>query len=237
MMLRVRYASVVKKSRTTHSGSSLNPITHTADPNILVIVGTQPSVTAFSVNRATMCWHSVFFQNAMKEDRWKEGEERKVELPEDEPSVFQTYMDVMFLCDMEDSYEADVIGDQRRREYKRKERRLVLSPERIESLCKVYVLAEKLMDNSTTAYIFSRLAKDFEKSIGAPSLEAVQIIYTGTPTGNQIRKLFTEIYAARGGAILFSEGDDIMNAGVEVAPEFLLDLSKSLFSKHQNIKN
>lgn len=59
-------------------------------------VGAEPFIKEFSVHESLICSRSKFFQKAMN-GKWKESEDRQVILAEDEPSVFLTYLDILYV--------------------------------------------------------------------------------------------------------------------------------------------
>jgi len=61
-----------------------------------VLVGPESSVKEFSVHEDLICPRSMFFKKAMS-GTWKESEERKVELPEDELEVFALYLKLIYV--------------------------------------------------------------------------------------------------------------------------------------------
>jgi hypothetical protein len=50
----------------------------------------------FTVHEDLICPRSHFFRKAMS-GPWKESEERKVDLPEDEPGVFALYLKLIYV--------------------------------------------------------------------------------------------------------------------------------------------
>ena len=101
-------------------------------------------------------------------------------------------------------------------------------------MCKVYVLAEKLMDDITKSYIFERmeyLSEDYAAAEDCPSLEAVRVIYNGTPGGDKLRDLFRRIYSNLGNSNLFADRSEDDDNTAQVPLGFLLDLTKSLYHR------
>jgi hypothetical protein len=65
---------------------------YVASLSIRVLVGAEESgMKEFTVHEDLICPRSQFFRKAMS-GPWKESEERKVDLPEDEPGVFALYL-------------------------------------------------------------------------------------------------------------------------------------------------
>lgn len=59
----------------------------------------KPFTKEFSVHESLICSRSEFFEKAVHGE-WKESEERKVSLPEDEPSVFLTYLNILYVSSL-----------------------------------------------------------------------------------------------------------------------------------------
>lgn len=102
-------------------------------------------------------------------------------------------------------------------------------------MCKVYVLAKKLMDDATTKKVFTRfssLSWKFRIARACPSLDAVKVIYHGTSSGDEMRMLLLKAYTYCGKADLFVHNNtDSRSVAAEFPPEFLLDLTKNLYNR------
>ena len=99
---------------------------------------------------------------------------------------------------------------------------------------KVYVLSKKLMDDTTTKIIFTRLSslsRKFQIARACPGHHAVQVIYHGTSSGDEMRMLLLKAYTDRGEADPFVNNYFAGSVGAEFPPEFLLDLSKNLYKR------
>lgn len=50
---------------------------------------------SFWAHKDLLCSRSPFFTNALREE-WKEGQDNKVELPDDDPDIFAMYMHMLY---------------------------------------------------------------------------------------------------------------------------------------------
>jgi len=100
------------------------------------------------------------------------------------------------------------------------------SNKRFINLCRLYVLAERLMDDATTSWIeltLYKLGKTSvkDKSVFVPPVDAIKIIYDGTPEGNGARwvlvKLFIRLKDHKAAA-------DVLSSSTNVPHEFFKDL-------------
>ncbi|KAF2998517.1 hypothetical protein E8E13_004340 [Curvularia kusanoi] len=190
-------------------------------PVIRVVVGDESFTKDFFVHEALICSYSPFFQNAMKKE-WKESEERKVTLPEDEPNVFLTYMKII--------YAMDALLDVDAAEWDSIESVEVSAPSTyFEHMCEVYVLAEKLMDTVSKDKMYRRLSRP--EKCSDLSFEAVRIVYNGTTSDDQMRTSLFSTYTDLTNGDFYAKEFSIGNATAELPSEFLLDLTKDLFRK------
>ena len=96
-------------------------------------------------------------------------------------------------------------------------------------MCKVYVLSKKLGDEATTTTILTRLSslsRKFQIARTRPCHHAVQVIYHGTSSGDEMRMLLLKAYTDRGEADSFVHNYFAGSVAAEFPPEFLLDLCK-----------
>jgi hypothetical protein len=97
------------------------------------------------------------------------------------------------------------------------------------SLSKLYVLAEKLIDNTTKELVLAAISAHAKEMLSRdlnciPPIESVQTIYEGTPEGSPARRLIVQIFTDNGSpSSLTTEVDDIPKG-------FLYELSVSLIS-------
>lgn len=101
-------------------------------------------------------------------------------------------------------------------------------------MCQVYVLAKKLMDNDTSDSILHRLTRLLhDRSMICPSFEAVRVIYSGTPSGDDMRVVLLRAYLNLAGSeVLFEDLAESHSNAAGLPQEFLLDLTKALFRRN-----
>lgn len=102
-------------------------------------------------------------------------------------------------------------------------------------MCKVYVLSKKLRDEATTKIILTRLSslsRKFQIARTRPCHHAVQVIYHGTSSGDEMRMLLLKAYTDCGKADLFVHSyTDAGSVAAQFPPEFLLELTKNLYQR------
>lgn len=105
-------------------------------------------------------------------------------------------------------------------------------------MCQVYVLAKKLMDNDTRDNILHRLTRlSYDCSIVCPSFEAVRAIYSGTPSGDDMRVALLRAYLNRAGSEeLFENLAESHSNAARLPQEFLLDLTRDLFRINSKVE-
>lgn len=94
-------------------------------------------------------------------------------------------------------------------------------------LSKLYILAEKLMDETTKVVALSGLKAraeepDADRQLYCPAIDSVQIIYEGTPVDSPARQLIVQLYTNVGNGTLLDEDVDAL------PKDFLYDLSRNL---------
>ncbi|KAF2827444.1 hypothetical protein CC86DRAFT_439935 [Ophiobolus disseminans] len=190
---------------------------------ILVKVGTGCESQNFIVHKDLVLSRSVFFQNALN-GSWIEADERLVPLPEDEPALFSLYLKLPYVshsdqieCDTDKtSTDSSVVAD------------------KYAVLSKLYVLADKLMDDTAKetilAAILARSKEAFKGSLYYPAIDSIQIIYEGTREGSPARQLMVDLYTD------FVTSSFVAEKAEAVPKEFLHDLFISLLTKRAPVK-
>jgi hypothetical protein len=102
-------------------------------------------------------------------------------------------------------------------------------------MCKVYVLSKKLGDEATTTTILTRLSslsRKFQIARTRPCHHAVQVIYHGTSSGDEMRMLLLKAYTDCGKEdLLVQNHTDAGSVAAQFPPEFLLDLADFLYKR------
>ena len=166
------------------------------------------------VHASIICARSKFFQTAMN-GRWLESDERSIKFEEDGPEIFSLYVHLLYKNWLPIMDESNTKGDH------------------IEFvvLAKLFVLAEKLMDvTSKNIILSSMISKRRHKRENAtgraylvPRLDAVKLLYDGTPVQSPARKLMVDFYTeigAKGDA-----GKTLSDSKVDIPRDFLFDLA------------
>ncbi|KAF3001843.1 hypothetical protein E8E13_004175 [Curvularia kusanoi] len=189
--------------------------------HIRILAGEGSNTKEFSVHETLICSRSRVIQKALNLGTTDLGE-KTIALSHAEPSVFLSYLGVLYA------------GDSFVEETHRQQRRQVPQPpppaEWVLSMCKVYVLAAKLLDHTTQLFVEMRLlslSKDFRSAEKCPSLEAVRVIYNGTPRGDNMRMFLYMTYADSGSLSIFASD---LKDGSTVPPDFLQDMARALLN-------
>ncbi|KAH3910772.1 hypothetical protein HBI56_188370 [Parastagonospora nodorum] len=197
--------STTKDVRVPRSSAA----SYVTTPIIRVIVGEAELPREFFVHKRLICARSEFFKNAMKEP-WKEAEEHKVTLSEAEPDIFALYLELLYTDLL---YTKEPIGPS----------------DEYDQLCKVYVLAEMLMDDQTKDFLLAAVrAKSEERDADGTGFTSgspcAQIIYDGTPKGGPLRDLTVKLFTDN------SIDDPFRFHDEELPKDFLKELSLSMMT-------
>ncbi|KAF2851211.1 hypothetical protein T440DRAFT_371000, partial [Plenodomus tracheiphilus IPT5] len=140
---------------------------------IEVHVGKDGTEVCFDIHESLITARSLFFKLAMS-GKWKESDDRRVNLPEDDPDTFHVYVNLLYTGVLA------VVPDPVPARYAGLEERL--------KLAKLYVLAEKLQDTATKNVALEAMLvacrKKFDGQSRVPGRETIKIVYEGTPDGS-----------------------------------------------------
>jgi hypothetical protein len=152
---------------------------------------------------------SKFFQAALR-GGWKEAEERVINLPEDDPKLFASYVQAVYHGGVHEHLEvSDETFD------KKSERR----SQHYYSLLNLYVSADKLQDTKTKNYAISKIYKFHSEKQFTPGCRKIKLVYRNTTEDSPLRRLVSELYAFYVKRSFLAKSD--FSA---FPPEFLADL-------------
>jgi hypothetical protein len=190
-------------------------------PIIKVIVRTAEAQRTIFVHQGIICDRSEFFKKALTWD-WVESQEKKVELPEDDPAIFALYQELLYAGYIPIAKEARS-DDQPLME-------ISFDAEEYLTLGKLYVLTEKLVDATTKDNILDAfLARSQQPaddgSCHFPALDCVALVYDGTPENDPARALLVKFYNDEGRKGWLEDDKEL------ASKEFLYDLCASMLDK------
>ena len=176
---------------------------------VTIKAGTGDSVQDFPVHEDVIKEGSQFFKAAF-DRKWREGQSRVLEMPEDEPAVVSGYLEWLYTGRVNARTNPELSTEERN--------------DRDERLGHMYVFAEKVQENSLCDEIIRKSAQVGDTSWDdgirrIPNDDILQIIYDGTPSGSPARRFFVDLHVARGSAGWI--GDSVE----DYPAEFLFDFS------------
>lgn len=163
------------------------------------------------VHEQVLCERSPFFAAAFDKE-WKEGQERTIPLPDDDPEAFALYLQWI--------YRGKIFS-------RRPPCESPFRSGKLDLLIDCYIFGEKVQDDGyKDAVLDSLLActstKDEERERWFPTGQSVQRAYQKTPSGWPLRKLLVDMHNRSGRA------DWIKEEGKSV--QFLADLTREMFA-------
>lgn len=191
-----------------------NSTSRVTDNLITITVGENHKAEKFLIHDFLLKEHSKFFEAALN-GPWKEGREKKLNLPDDEPDVFGAYVEYLFTGKIATATEttADKISEP-----------VITSEFRFQA--KLYVLGEKLLDDKfcdCTLRAMGELCKT-RTAGGAryyPNASTVSIIYKGTASASPMRKFLVHLYCRH------VKSDWLTDDRAECYPQqFFVDIAK-----------
>ena len=187
-----------------------------------VVVGSDEQ--CFYVHTSLLCRHSKFFKAALKEE-WAEGQERLVELLEEDPDMFNYY--IQWLHDGTIFTWMGDPGDKSRYDH----------------LTRLYALGETLMDTQfrdevINAIVISTREKDKDGKQWFPGMAAAALIYQRTPPNSPARHLMVDLYVTEGSAAWIKNGAKDAGDSKALNNEFLSDVCIGLLqNRAEDIKS
>jgi hypothetical protein len=166
---------------------------------------------SFIVHEALICARSNFFRNA-RSGNSKEVQEKTVNLPEDDPTIFALYEQLLYSGCLPSESETSAVDD---------------IVKEYATLCSLYVLSSKLQDVDSKRVAIDALLGMSRAMMSngqrtCPLLQHVEIIYYGTHGPCAARRLMVDIYTYRA-------SEDWLEK--EFPPDFVFDLAKNVLSK------
>jgi hypothetical protein len=155
--------------------------------------------------------NSEFFNMALS-NRWREGEEKNVHLPEDDPNVFDAYLNWLYTHRV---VTCTATNDDGSNKTKGKE-------SRFKPLMRLYVLGEKLMDAYFQNILIDHIVSSIRQTNTYPNIFDVGILYAGTPKGSSARELMVDLYVCNAGPKWSITRHDLVPN-----PEFLHELVRA----------
>jgi len=184
-------------------------------PPVKISVG--PDKAVFYVDHSALVDQKGFFEAALKKE-WKEGQERLIELPEDDPHVFGIYARWLYTDWISCASDAD--------------------PKGLSVLPKLYVLAEKMLDwqfqdQVMDSFIVASFENTSETSSAGglilPDVHTIDYICEHAPVKSSLRQFVFDMIL---GYADF-EGKGCLTLLREVNREFLLDVTTGLLKLHK----
>lgn len=183
-----------------------------------ISVGNTSAASDFYIHEALLRSKSVFFDAALKKC-WREGEEGRVLLPEDEATTFGIYQSFLYTqkLPIRQAHEHINLGESENQ------------PEYLE-LAKLYVFGEKIQDASFKNAVIVAFTKrmweiEAKRNRLYPMTKVVDIIYKGTMPGSCARKLMVDVHIMSGRPQWITAISDDNNK------EFLMDLCRALLER------
>ena len=171
-----------------------------------------PDEHGFYIHPSVISQTSDFFKAALKKE-WAEGQERIIKLPEDDPVIFETYVQWLY---------TGTIFCKTREEY-----------HNYNLLADLYIQGEKLIDTFfqdavVNAIVAATRSYDVDGSRSWPGERTVNIIYENTTEGSPARKLMLDIWHDQADSSWRCESTKTLTQ------EFLADLTFALIKKCEN---
>ncbi|KAF2443933.1 hypothetical protein P171DRAFT_444196 [Karstenula rhodostoma CBS 690.94] len=174
---------------------------------VTILVGPPEQNQTFFIHKDLIVRRAPFFRNALGSD-WAESDQNTVKLPEDDPSTFFLYIQLLYTGTLS----------------------LKGADPEFTKLINLYILAEKLQDVETRNIVMDTLLATVFPPEGEgrtgylPNLENVQLIFDGTPEGSPLREYVVDVYAHG----VSHQRMQARSKHIENPPEFLLMLAVKL---------
>jgi len=178
---------------------------------LTILVG--PDKFQHTVHKDLLCQKSPYF-SAAANDCWKEGQEGRVPLPDDDPAAFVLYVQWLYRGRIFSSQDIGDTGGNR---------------EEINLLIEAFILGEKLQDQNFKDAVIDSLVHAVDTPDGQdtrwyPRSAAVDRAYKGTPESSPLLKLLVDMHFIHGCA-------DWLNGATNA--DFLRDLAKDFLQDRE----
>ena len=155
---------------------------------------------SFAVHKNIICAHSPFFEAACSQ-RWATATPNPIALPEDDPEVFDIYLNCVYkncvdVGNLEDPLPSEEHYHECSRVYLR--------------LAKTYLLADKLQDVATTNLVMDEIIRYRTSRLSIPPRGVTAFIAGHTLVESPLRRFFVDLYVHQAslGAIQAAFGTD-----------------------------
>ncbi len=203
---------------------------------IEVTVGVEPQQQSFFLYQRLLAARSRYCRNLFNtleigEDWWAENTESVVQLPEDDPELFRSYVQILHQKKIPQPQSLLLLGADdvaARNEQEVYQKDIDAAIEAYRFLANLYVLCEKMQDCESKCIVitgFIELANKPRKDghHHLPSFGAIRCLYNGIQDDDPMGELLVELYASSRDStwLLSVEEDDVPNA-------FLIDVTKRM---------
>lgn len=175
---------------------------------IEVLVG--PEAKRFMVHSNKLIARSQFFKAACSE-RWVRSGSNPIELPTDDPHIFDMYLGCIY-SEWVDEVTSDDVDESEVDSATAEEINL-------EFWVKTYILADKYMDIESCNLIMDQLIDYFREEGRIGEANTIQLVYRNTADASPLRKFFVDKW------IFKAEVKDYERGGDQLPQAFLLSLA------------
>ncbi|KAK4613844.1 hypothetical protein CLAFUW4_09110 [Fulvia fulva] len=180
---------------------------------VTIRTGSENSIQEFHVHEDVVKEKSNFLKAAF-DRRWREGQSRVLELPEDTPATISAYLEWLYSRSIQPPPVEPGTGH------------------RFERLVRLYVFGKKIQDDAFCDAVMRLMAQkcdqeheeDEECVAWVPNQDDIELLYAGTPQGSPARRFLVDVHLACADADWLDENEE----EGENPRELLLDLSRAL---------
>ena len=171
--------------------------------NVITIVAGNAEVV-FSVHKAIICERSSFFESALK-GPWREKETQTVTLPEQEPALFEVYLESIYtpntkLLAYVRLHADELVND----DEDNFNRRWKTDQKAMHALIKLYILGDFLGDAKFKDSVIRSIVEGINNDTLETKDAAPRLVFENTRSDSGLQKLFADIIAS----VLLKETDE-----------------------------